>query len=222
PDLLEDEPYGITLRGTAAPFLQPRRVLHLGGDLRWRKADVEDDDSLVVAFVARSETHVDRIELYNTGPINDGSSYGQVVAEGAVVYGSFSLQGEYIWTRVNRASVAEPVFGGGYVFASVIPTGESRIYDPVDARFNGVTAARHWYGAIELLLRYSRLDLNDDLITGGAGHDWTAAANWYPHRNLRVMLNYVFTNHDAFATGDGEFLGDDDFGVFQFRLQYNF
>jgi phosphate-selective porin OprO and OprP len=222
PELLQSEPYGFTARGVAAPILQPRRLLHFGADARWRKPDFEDGDTLVVNFEAISETHVDRIELYDTGPIQVGSSYGQLGAELAFVFGSLSMQGEYVLTRVNRSFLPEPVFGGGYAFISFIPTGESRTYDDIDARFTGVSPARHPFGAIEMLLRYSRLDLNDDEVTGGAGHDWTIGLNWYPFRNVRMMANYVFTDHDIFADGDGEFLGDDDFGVFQFRLQYHF
>ncbi len=222
PELQQSEPIGVVLRATVAPILRPRRLLHLGTDLRWRRPDVEDDDSLVVNFAAVSETHVDRTELYNTGDIPFGTSYGQWVAEAAFVYGSFSLQSEYVWTRVNRAALPEPTFGGGYVFVSVIPTGETRLYDSADGRFLTVSPARRRYGALELLLRYSVLDLNAAEVLGGAGHDWTLATNWYPHRNVRVMLNYVFTQHDAFATGDGDFLGNDDFSVFQFRVQYNF
>jgi phosphate-selective porin OprO/OprP len=222
PDLQQSEPYGFTARGVAAPVLMPRRLLHIGADARWRKPDFEDGDTLVVNFEALSETHVDRTELYDTGPILDGSSYGQLGGELAFVYGSLSMQGEYVVTRVNRDFLDKPVFGGGYAFVSFIPTGESRTYDDIDARFTGVSPALHRYGAIELLLRYSRLDLNDDEVTGGAGHDWTIGLNWYPHRNLRALANYVFTNHDAFADGDGDFLGGDDFGVFQFRLQYHF
>ena len=222
PELIESEPIGVTARGVATPLNRPRRLVHLGADLRYRLADVTDGDTLVVEFNALSETHVDRIELYNTGPISFGRRYGQAMGEAAFVYGSLSLQGEFIWTRVQRAVLGEPVFSGGYVFLSIIPTGESRSYDSEDADFNGVTTPRHKYGALELLLRYSRLDLNDLEVTGGAGHDWTIGLNWYPRAQVRVLTNYVFTNHDALATGDGLFLGDDDFGVFQFRVQYYF
>ena len=222
PVLTQNQPIGVSFRNTVALINSPGRLLHLGAGLRWRSADVEDDDSLFVAFAAISETHVDQIELYNTGNILNGTSYNQAGGEAAIVRGPFSVQGEYVWTRANRSPGVEPVFSGGYVFLSVIPTGESRAYDAQDARFLNVTAARHWYGAIELLLRYSRLDLNDAGILGGAGHDWTLAGNWYPTSNVRVMVNYVFTNHDAFANGDGSFAGNDDFSVFQFRVAYFF
>ena len=221
PTLQGSQAYGVAGRAVVAPLADSARVLQVGLDLRWRKPDFVQGDSQVVLFQAASETHVDDIALYNTGAVDSASSYAQVAAELAAVRGPLSLQAEYVQTRVARPG-PEPVFGGGYVFLSVIPTGESRTYDPVTAEFTGVSRARHRFGVLELLLRYSVLDLNGAGIIGGGGHDWTAAASWYPSRHTRLMLEYVFTEHDTLANGDGAFAGGDDFRVFQFRVQFNY
>lgn len=50
----------------------------------------------------------------------------------------------------------------------------------------------HW-GAWELGVRYSILNLNDGEIHGGEGRDLTGGLNWYLYPTLRVMLNYVYS-----------------------------
>ena len=52
------------------------------------------------------------------------------------------------------------------------------------------------FGAWELALRYSYLNLNDELADGGILSDITAGTNWYVNPNTRVMLNYVHADLD--------------------------
>ena len=59
-------------------------------------------------------------------------------------------------------------------------------------------------GAWELALRYSSLDANDAVITGGELEGITLAVNWYPNPALRAMLNLV--QSDLNGVGDTEFV----------------
>lgn len=52
----------------------------------------------------------------------------------------------------------------------------------------------HGYGAVELLARYSRLDLDDGSVEGGRQHDWTFGANWYLTTHFKFQANYVRAN----------------------------
>jgi phosphate-selective porin OprO/OprP len=65
-------------------------------------------------------------------------------------------------------------------------------------------------GAFEIAFRFSRLDLNDKEIRGGVLNDFTAAINWYPNRNARVMLNFIRAKRDRL----------DPIWVAQIRLQW--
>ena len=52
-------------------------------------------------------------------------------------------------------------------------------------------AAEGGFGALEVAFRFSRLDLMDRGIDGGALNDLTAAVNLYPTSNARVMFNLI-------------------------------
>jgi phosphate-selective porin len=47
------------------------------------------------------------------------------------------------------------------------------------------------WGAWEMVLRYSSLDLTDQVVYGGELTDWTAGCNWYPAAFLRWSFNYI-------------------------------
>jgi phosphate-selective porin OprO/OprP len=51
------------------------------------------------------------------------------------------------------------------------------------------------WGAWEIALRYSTINLNDQLaqagVAGGRQTVYTAALNWYVSRNVRFMLDYL-------------------------------
>jgi phosphate-selective porin OprO/OprP len=222
PDFDNSEAVSLTARATVAPILRERRLLHLGAAARWRTPNAQADDERNISFTAFDETHVDRTLFYDTGDIPFTDWYGQFGLEGALIYGSLLVQGEALATQVSRDTVPDPSFGGGYVFLSVLPTGEARVYDARNGVLGWITPPRHSWGALELLVRFSTIDLNDSPITGGAGHNWTLAANWYVKRHVKMMINYVITDHDALATGDGQFAAPDNFRVLQARLQYFF
>ena len=83
-------------------------------------------------------------------------------------------------------------------------------------RYQGITGW-NWleargYGAIELLARYSRIDLDSDGIAGGREHNWTLGANWYLTPYFKFQANYVKSD----ATR-GAFSADPS--VFQLRAQ---
>ena len=60
-------------------------------------------------------------------------------------------------------------------------TGEHRTYQP----------ARGKWGALELSLRLSAVNLKDKNIAGGRELNITVGLNWYLKRKLRLMVNYI-------------------------------
>lgn len=71
------------------------------------------------------------------------------------------------------------------------------------------------YGAWELALRYSDIDLNDDIIKGGEASNITVGINWSTTSNTRFSMNYIRIN-----TEDSNIFGNPD--ILQFRAQIDF
>jgi phosphate-selective porin OprO/OprP len=186
------EGWGGTGRVTFSPIHTDDRVVHLGAAGGWRSPDEGD----TVRFRQRPESHVTDVRLIDTDDI-DTDDFLRLGAEAAVVYGPFSLQGEYMRAHVNRqmAGNGDLEFDGGYLFGSWFITGESRAYEFEDGAFGNIkpksVVGKGGYGAWEVAARYSVLDLNDGDIAGGEQQDFTFGLNWYPNSNLRLLINYV-------------------------------
>ena len=156
------------------------------------------DDS--VRFLERPESHI-APQFVDTGDF-PADSVDYVVVEGAAAKGPFSIQSEWARTWVNGKAELQQEdvrFGGFYVFGNYFLTGETRPYSAVDGRFTRLHPNRTFrdaggLGALEVALRFSHLDLNDKNISGGRLNDLTAALNWYPSRNYRVMFNVIRAN----------------------------
>ncbi len=167
-----------------------------------------------VRFLERPESHL-APEFVDTGDIL-ASSTGNVIGEAALVRGPFSLQSEFGTALVDATDAANPRFYTMYVYASYFLTGESRRYRSSRASFGGIRPRRPFtdftdaYGAVEIAFRYSYLDLDDKGISGGILNDFTAALNWYPNNNARVMANLVRAKRSGVGGN----------WIFQIRLQW--
>jgi phosphate-selective porin OprO/OprP len=173
---------------------------------------------------ARPETHVEGERFLNTGKIEFVDKVNQYGFETAYQHGALIIQGEYINTELDRFDGnANASYDGWYTFASYMLTGEKRPYSASDAEF-GVFNPTSTSGAWEIAIRASSIDLNDlDAgVEGGSADEYTLGVNYYPNRNLRFMLNYSRVDHDELADGDGDFIGNDDYGILQARFQVVF
>jgi len=161
----------------------------------------------------RPEIRVDSTRLIDTGSIEADSGYSAGI-EFAANWRNFLLQGENFWYGIGRrdSTLPDPSFGGYYVEASWIPTGESRRYVPGSGAFQAPRPripfdGRGGWGAWELALRYSHTDLNfhegaggtsalPDSIRGGDQAILAAGINWYLNNNVKLMLNYLHVDVD--------------------------
>lgn len=183
-------------------------LIHLGANLLTRPADEP------IRFLERPESHLAPV-LVDTGDIEATNSRTFSV-EAAAVRGPLSLQSELATTRVTATEMDNPRFLAFYAYASYFLTGESRRYDSRRASFGPVrprrtfTDFRDSYGAVEIAFRYSHLDLDDKDVTGGTLNDYTAALNWYPNQNARLMTNLIRAKRS----------GVDGIWIFQVRFQW--
>jgi phosphate-selective porin OprO/OprP len=94
-----------------------------------------------IRFRDRPEMRVDSTRLIDTGGIDADSAYSTGV-ELAANWKNLLLQGEHFWYGIERrnSTFDDPSFGGGYLEASWLLTGESRRYSTANAVFQAPTA----------------------------------------------------------------------------------
>ena len=164
--------------------------------------------------------------------MKESESYTLFGGELAFVMDRLMVQGEYMGSTVTmgepseeemRADDGDPSFSGMYGFVSYFLTDDTHPYDVTSGEFGQVKPTGK-KGAVELLARYSMLNLTDDdaEICGGESTALTFGINWYANPNIRVMANYAMVDNDEDADGDGDFPGDYDYNIFQLRVQAAF
>lgn len=140
------------------------------------------------------EAGLTTVRLVDSGALSDVDGIRRYGLEGLWISGPLSVQGEWLAVDVARKA-GKPDYGadGFYVFGSWVLTGESRPYS--GGNTHNLKPKGAW-GAWELLLRYSELDLNDGAIRGGKQHDWTLGANWYLTQHFKFQANYIQASSD--------------------------
>jgi phosphate-selective porin OprO and OprP len=192
--------YSLAARLTGLPWYEEkgRRLLHLGVSYNFRarnkaKEGAEED------FGARPESNLTSDKLADTGDIGATRTH-LINSELAWVWGPFSLQGEYYQAFLNDTGNSS--FWGFYAYGSLCLTGENREYSTSKGVLGGITPRRNidpfrgGWGAWELAVRYSYVDLNSNGISGGKEGNLTLGVNWYLNSNMRLMFNYVNASVD--------------------------
>lgn len=216
-DSAVDSNGSLIARVTGLAFENPEKeqLLHLGAS--GSVVNTKDDS---IRFRSRPESHL-APRFVDTGAIPADAAYTAAL-EAAFVWGPFSLQGEYMHKMVDTIGMSDLDFGGYTVTAGYYLTGETRKYKKSSGAFERVIPKNNFsltgegLGALQIALRYSSIDLNDSVVTGGEMDTITAGLNWHLNPNTRAMLNYIYADVD---TGTGT-----DFGAHtvQGRLQIDF
>jgi phosphate-selective porin OprO/OprP len=210
----EDGRYAVTARVTGLPWLgDESHLLHLGVAASRRSPPAD-----TVAYKSKPEANL-APDLVDTGNITNADQVDLLGAEAALLFGQFSLQGEWVEARVDSATAGDPSFSGWYGGATWTITGEPRRYRKSDATFQSPRPSGNFgqggYGAWELAARLSELDLEDGNVAGGQLRDVTLGLNWYLNPVTRVTWNYIRSQLDR-APDDG------DAEIFEMRIQFAF
>ena len=196
----------------------------------------------------RPEIRVDGTRLIDTGNI-DADGLTAIGAEFGAQWKNLYVQTEYFDIDVDRkGALSDPDFSGWYTQAGWTITGEPRRYSA--GTFDAPRPAKPFdlkkgtWGAWELGLRYSVLDLNylagspgtapvASAIRGGEQEIFTLGLNWYVNNVLRFQAAFQDVSVDrlspggtAFGTGAatppaGAQVGQ-DFNIYSLRTQYAF
>ncbi len=204
-----DEGLGAGARLAYTPMRTETGLLHLGIAGAWEEAP---DSTDTLRLRARPESHVTDVRLVDTGTLTGVEDLTRAGLEAAWVQGPFSLQGEAIRVDVNRRHDPDYSATGWYVFGSWFLTGESRPYK--EGEFGRLKPGGDG-GAWEVAVRYSTLDFDDAGVAGGTEDNLTLGVNYYVTSHFRFMGNYTRVE----STREGV---DDDPGILQFRMAYDF
>lgn len=204
--------HSLAARFTFNPIDRKGYKIHLGASTIYRDLD----SNQTVSYSTRPESHVTDARLVSASTLNgvdDIKTYG---LEAALIKGSWLLQGEAMRAELSRKTRADPTFDGGYIQGGWIVTGENYRYSGRNGTFKQIKP-KSKYGAVELAVRYSTLDLEDKGVTGGEEDNLTLGVNWHINQNLRIMANYVYA--DASPNRDGI---DENVDILQLRVQAYF
>ncbi|BBM84009.1 porin [Candidatus Uabimicrobium amorphum] len=187
--------YAGTFRVTGLPIYeeQGKYLMHLGAGYSYR-SPLDNR----VQFNARPEID-NGPQFVDTGVIENVNDVQLFSFEWAAVMSSFSLQSEAMVAVFDIDGNDKENVWAFYVFASYLLTGEYRPYLKKAATFGGVSPFNSFLdeenatGAIELAVRYSRIDLNDDTVRGRRMDDITLGVNWYINPFIRVQVNYIYS-----------------------------
>jgi phosphate-selective porin OprO/OprP len=222
-----DEAAGLNLttRITGFPWYENggKNLIHLGLSYSYQFRDENDPES-TARYRSRPESRLTDDRFVDTGDFSLGRGH-LMGAELAFLHGPFSFQGEYLYSFNDSELEGDPAFWGYYLYISYVLTGESRGYKPKNGVFSGIrpkyscNPRQGNWGAWELALRYSYVDLNDAMIKGGEESNFTAGLNWYLFPRIRCMFNYIRVDvEDRGSLSLDEGTAD----IFQARLQFAF
>ena len=171
-------------------------VIHLGIAASRETREATTDGRGIVTnpgarFRAKPEAGILGTRLVDTGNLAFPGGIDRLGLEAAWIHGPFMVQGEYLTFSTDPRD--KPTFRGDgyYVSGSWVVTGESRPYKNGSI---GNIRPMNDFGAVEIALRYSQLDLNDGPVSGGKQNDWTIGANWYLGQHFKLQANYVHAN----------------------------
>ncbi len=179
-------------------------VGHIGGSF------VSENMSRKTRFFSHPESRVTETRLVDTGLFDNVSQQNIYAVELAGARDSVMFRAEIFRATWNQSDTKDPVFKGFYTQASWILTGETFKY--TQGKFLRIRP-QNKRGAWEVAVRFSRVDLNDEAITGGEERNLTVGVNWYSSGNqFRLMSNLIFVKTDENA-------GDEDTTILQVRAQ---
>lgn len=221
-----DEQTAWIARAALAPYSGTDWQAHIGANYQYVIHPNDAGAGAATRYAAqlrdRPELRLDSARLIDTGAI-DARHTTVMGLEGAFQYGPAMIEGEWFQYKIDRrittaATLANPKFKGWYVQGSWVLTGESRVYNPIEARFDAPKLTYNFnpeagtWGAFEVAARYSLVDLNfregvagapvAGAVRGGEQKIWSAGLNWYLNPSMRIMLDYQHVDVDRLgATG---------------------
>ena len=175
------------------------------------------------AMDARNSTDINRKKYVNSGDligldyetawtVELAGHHKGLRYEAAYIARTAHMNEEVVAVAHKKNPFSRYTGDGWYVQGSYMLFGGTQSYDSKGAKYNRTTSGRNW-GDLELAARYQTMDLNDAKfdaegkhiagITGGKARMWELGLNYYPMKNVKIMLNWALIDQDKYANGKG-------------------
>lgn len=190
--------------------------------------DPRDTNENLGRFRTRSELRSNRRWL-DTGPVAGATAYEVLGIESILNIGALQVVGEYQWSWMQRddhtpGTGPDLFFHGAYIYVAYMLTGEHVPYDRASGTIGRVKPFENFFlvdrccgghgtgwGAWQVALRYSYLDLSDHDIGGGVENNVTAGLVWHFNSNANLQMNLIYGEIDEHAPvggfDEGHFVG---------------
>jgi len=112
--------------------------------------------------------------------------------------GAYSVLAEYVRADLSTRDGTDPTLDGWYVTGSWVLTGEHRPYDRKAGYSRRILPQGRW-GAVELIARYGKVDLDDGSVRGGTMDGWWTGVNWWANNRWKASLGYGNIDLDRFG-----------------------
>jgi len=113
-------------------------------------------------------------------------------------HGGYSVLAEYVRADLSTRDDRDPTLDGWYVTGSWVITGEHRPYDRKAGYARRILPQGRW-GAVELIGRYGRVDLDDGVVRGGTMAGWWTGVNWWANNRWKASIGYGNIDLDRFG-----------------------
>jgi len=190
----KDSGTDVSARITGLAWDQPDRksYVHVGVSGRYAGADAN-----ALRYKGRPESNV-ADNYVDTGNIASDHAW-HLGLEGLWNSGPVSVLAEYNHAWVASPGSGNPGFSGYYLTGSWVLTGEARPYDRTVGYARRVMPTGRW-GAPEIVVRFSHVDLNDGAVQGGAFDKTYFGINWWATRRWKLGAGWGRTRLDRFGT----------------------
>ena len=159
---------------------------------------------------------------YSYFKINSVQFNNMTNLELSYLYNRFSIQAEYHYVdfrTINRALEEEKILLSSYYGTfSFFLTDDHRTYSIKKTYFGNVIPHKNYgdngFGALEVAIRYSHVDGNDDMyVHGGEMNNLALGINWYLNPAVKIAMNYIHSMNIAY---------DGYANIYQMRFQVAF
>lgn len=192
--------YNLTFRITGLPYYKTDngfKMIHLGGGFTY-----EDHDNELMSYSSRPEAHL--APKYLNVKIDNAANLMEINGELVLIFNRLSFQSEYTYASVKTSdfsALQEDKYAFSSVFGTLswFVTGEHKNYSKSKGAFDRLNPQKNFgtkggFGAVELAVRYSNLNLNYMDLNGGKMDNITFGINWYLNPVTKIVFNYVNSN----------------------------